>query len=115
LETQKKMLPPPADVPIQGVYGRPSVMPTAKLPKPTTMSMQNSNLTGALPQNSLPMLYPGFDPKNQDIAPLDNMFNQANGAVSGNPMDDNWGGVEYTENLVNAGYYKDNEVSKVSF
>lgn len=30
---------------------------------------------------------------------------------SPNPMDPNWGGAEYTQSLVDKGYYKDNEVS----
>jgi hypothetical protein len=30
--------------------------------------------------------------------------------VSPNPMDPNWGGAEYTQHLVDEGYYKDNEV-----
>ena len=33
---------------------------------------------------------------------------------SSNPMDDNWGGIDYTQNLVDSGYYAGNEVSKVS-
>jgi hypothetical protein len=30
--------------------------------------------------------------------------------VSPNPMDDNWGGSKYTQQLVDKGYYKENEV-----
>ena len=30
---------------------------------------------------------------------------------SPDPMDPNWGGSAYTEDLVNKGYYKSNEVS----
>jgi hypothetical protein len=30
--------------------------------------------------------------------------------VSPNPMDTNWGGAEYKQNLVDKGYYVDNEV-----
>ena len=30
---------------------------------------------------------------------------------SDNAMDPNWGGAKYTDALVSAGYYKDNEVS----
>ncbi len=37
-----------------------------------------------------------------------------NGDLSADPMDDNWGGVEYTERLVEAGVYKDDEVFKIS-
>ena len=31
--------------------------------------------------------------------------------ISPDPMDPNWGGAEYTQSLVDAGYYADNEVS----
>jgi hypothetical protein len=71
-------------------------------------NMQSGNMqSGNMPYSA--NNYSGFDPQNQLNTPLDNMFNQTQG-VSPNPMDHNWGGVEYTENLVKAGYYKDNEV-----
>lgn len=111
--TMQNIMPPPANVPINGIYG-------------------TSNLTSALPPNGLPIdftadnykendintyagpnIYPGYDPQNQTIGantPLDKMFNQTTG-VSPNPMDHNWGGVEFTENLVKSGYYKGNQVS----
>tara|TARA_Y100001980_G_C14447720_1_gene232314 strand:+ start:315 stop:890 length:576 start_codon:yes stop_codon:yes gene_type:complete len=57
-------------------------------------------------------LYPGFDPDNQYIGlitPLD-IINQNVNGVSASPIDDNWGGVNYTKDLVKKGYYKDNEV-----
>lgn len=46
--------------------------------------------------------YPGYDQQNQYIGettPLDKMFN-SNSEVSANAMDTNWGGVEYTEDLI---------------
>tara|TARA_A100001388_G_C28750210_1_gene491727 strand:+ start:976 stop:1560 length:585 start_codon:yes stop_codon:yes gene_type:complete len=52
--------------------------------------------------------YPGHDQENQYIGlntPLDKMFNDKN-SVSANPMDTNWGGQEYTETIVNTGYYQ---------
>ena len=36
---------------------------------------------------------------------------QEKAPVSPDPMDPNWGGSEYTQELVEKGYYKDNEVS----
>ena len=39
---------------------------------------------------------------------IDKTFNN----LSPNPMDSNWGGVDFTEKLVQSGYYKDNEVIK---
>jgi hypothetical protein len=44
--------------------------------------------------------------------PLDQIKNSdANMLYSDNPMDPNWGGSKYTDALVEAGYYKDNEVN----
>ena len=31
---------------------------------------------------------------------------------SPNAMDDNWGGIQYTQHLIDSGYYADNEVKK---
>lgn len=58
--------------------------------------------------------YPGFDQQNQYVGldtPLDKMYNEAKGGLSPNPMDDNWGGAKYTQQLIDQGYYKDNEVA----
>jgi hypothetical protein len=58
--------------------------------------------------------YPAYDQQNQDIGvytPLDAMAQENKGALSPNPMDPNWGGAAYTKSLVQAGYYKPNEVS----
>lgn len=57
--------------------------------------------------------YPGFDPKDQYIGlntPLDKIYNQSYNGVSPNPMDTNWGGADFTEDLVKKGYYADNEL-----
>ena len=54
--------------------------------------------------------YPGFDPDNQYIGktvPIDMMEGEA-GAVSGNPMDSNWGGNQHTNQLIAAGVYDGN-------
>ena len=44
-----------------------------------------------------------------DIDELD-YITQVTG-MSPNPMDSNWGGAEFTQALVDAGYYKENEVA----
>ena len=58
--------------------------------------------------------YPAFDQSSYyvgAITPLDQIKNSdANMLYSDNPMDPNWGGSKYTDALVDAGYYKDNEV-----
>ncbi len=56
--------------------------------------------------------YPGFDPKNQYVGlktPLDKIDDSQQG-ISPNPMDPNWGGPSYTQNLIDQGFYKENEV-----
>jgi len=58
--------------------------------------------------------YPAFDQSSYYVGtttPLDQMNTQEeNMLYSPNPMDDNWGGAEYTQSLVDQGYYKDDEV-----
>jgi hypothetical protein len=58
---------------------------------------------------------PGFDASSYyqgSTTPLDMMNKQQeNLLVSPDPMDPNWGGPEYTDKLVDAGYYKGNEVN----
>jgi hypothetical protein len=58
--------------------------------------------------------YPGYDPQNQYIGsytPLDKLHNiQKNKPISDNPMDPNWGGPQYTREMVKEGKYKGDEV-----
>jgi hypothetical protein len=58
--------------------------------------------------------YPAHDQTDYYIGtttPLDMMnVKQEQLPVSPDPMDPNWGGSEYTQNLVDKGYYGDNEV-----
>lgn len=58
--------------------------------------------------------YPAFDAHgfySGVFTPLDEMnVKQQNMLYSPNPMDDNWGGMNYTQELVDSGFYKDNEV-----
>lgn len=59
--------------------------------------------------------YPGYDQTSYYVGtttPLDKMnTKQEASAVSPDPMDPNWGGAEYTQKLVDSGYYAGNEVS----
>ena len=59
--------------------------------------------------------YPAFDQTSYYVGattPLDIMDqSKENLLFSDNPMDPNWGGTKYTQALVDAGYYKGNEVS----
>jgi len=58
--------------------------------------------------------YPAHDQTDYYIGtttPLDEInMAQEKASVSPNPMDPNWGGPEYTQKLVDSGYYADNEV-----
>lgn len=59
--------------------------------------------------------YPGYDPINLyqgEYTPLDKMTHQQEGSgkLSTNAMDINWGGHNFTESAVDAGYYKGDEV-----
>ena len=59
--------------------------------------------------------YPAYDQTSYYIGtttPLDKMNTQQEAAkISPDPMDPNWGGSDYTQKLVDQGYYKDNNVS----
>lgn len=55
---------------------------------------------------------PGFDPLNQyvgDYTPLDQIANEKQ-SLSDNPMDNNWGGVQYSRSQVESGKYDDEAV-----
>ena len=58
--------------------------------------------------------YPAYDQTDYYIGtttPLDMMdVKQEQAPISPNPMDPNWGGAAYTQELVDKGYYKENEV-----
>ena len=60
--------------------------------------------------------FAGFDPYGQDIGKITDLDELAmkpeTEEISDNPMDPNWGGVMYTQELVDAGKYKDREVTR---
>lgn len=64
-------------------------------------------------------LYPGFDPYGMNVGrktKLDEIHEStARSRKSDNPMDPNWGGVEYTQNQVNSGKYAAREVTKQTY
>ena len=85
------------------------------MPAPTSMPIQGSVTRSSLGDET-PGETPGFDAHYSCDSPsLDNLFNDNNNQVSPSPMDTNWGGIKYTEKLIESGYYKDNEVSKAPF
>jgi hypothetical protein len=60
--------------------------------------------------------YPGFDPQGQSVGVYTNVDKTHDStrftALSDNPMDPNWGGVQYTRQIVNSGKYDDNNVTR---
>lgn len=60
--------------------------------------------------------FAGFDPYGQDVGKITDLDELAmkpeTEEISDNPMDPNWGGVMYTQQLVDAGKYKDREVTR---
>ena len=86
--------------------------PTTPVPLPLkfTPLIDATRNDGAYNSNS----YPAYDQSSYYVGsttPLDMMNNSnANMLYSDNAMDPNWGGTEYTQALVDTGYYADNEV-----
>ena len=63
--------------------------------------------------------YPGFDPEGQYVGiytNLDAVHDSTKQSInSDNPMDPNWGGIEYTRKAVKSGKYEDREITKPVF
>jgi len=63
--------------------------------------------------------YPGFDPVGLQIgvySKIDAVHDSTEKSkVSDNPMDLNWGGVEYTQKSIDSGKYEENEVTRPSY
>ena len=62
--------------------------------------------------------YPGFDPMGQHIGEytnIDSIHDSTNTRkISDNPMDSNWAGVTYTQQMVDSGKYVGNEITSPS-
>lgn len=60
--------------------------------------------------------YPGFDPQGQYIGIYTNLDKTHDSTerttVSDNPMDSNWGGIQFTNQTVESGKYADRQVTK---
>lgn len=91
------------------------------LNKPPTVLIDNNVSTDLidaghsdLPYNENSM--PGFDPNDFYVGkktPLDVMNEKQEALLhSPDPMDNNWGGQFFTQQLIDKGYYKDNEITK---
>lgn len=97
---------------------RPSITePQAGIP-PNFPVYPNPTLLVDATRNDMPYnknSYPAFDQSSfytGSTTPLDGMnIEQENMLYSPDPMDPNWGGPDYTQNLVDSGYYAGNEVA----
>jgi hypothetical protein len=110
-------LPPSAAAPIGIASQVPPLMETALEPV-GDQAYPNPTLLVDATRNDPPYNqagYPAYDQTSYYIGtttPLDAMdIQQEKAKVSPNPMDPNWGGSAYTQNLVDKGYYKENEVA----
>jgi hypothetical protein len=60
--------------------------------------------------------YSGFDPHGQYVGVFTNLdeihYSTTNNKFSDNPMDPNWGGVEYTQQMIDTGKYEENNINK---
>ena len=106
---------PPSTAAPMGIASQvPPIMESSLTPK--EMAYPNPTLLVDATRNDPPYnkgSYPAHDQTSYYIGtttPLDSM-NYEKASVSPDPMDPNWGGSEYTQKLVEQGYYKGNEVS----
>tara|TARA_B100000900_G_scaffold368081_1_gene345037 strand:- start:617 stop:1225 length:609 start_codon:yes stop_codon:yes gene_type:complete len=91
--------------PLEPNAGMPNVPPQIQSPEPETLLTDANRDDNVFNVNT----YAGFDPQDQyigSITPLDK-FEHADAEISPNPMDTNWGGNKFTQNLIKKGYYKD--------
>ena len=86
--------------------------PTTTVPLPLKFTQLVDATRGDPPYNQNG--YPAFDQSSYYVGaltPLDAIKNSDHNMLySDNAMDPNWGGTEYTQALIDSGYYKDNEV-----
>jgi len=109
-------LPPSAAAPI-GIASQVSPMMETSLEPIGEDAYPNPTLLVDATRNDPPYnqgSYPAHDQTSYYIGtttPLDAMEMAAESAkISPDPMNPNWGGAEYTQDLVDKGYYKDDEV-----
>ena len=111
-----EFLPPSGDAPTGIASQVPPIMESS-LGDPNALAYPNPTLLVDATRNDPPYnkgTYPAHDPTSYYVGtttPLDMMdVAQEKAIVSPNPMDTNWGGADYTRDLVAKGYYAENEV-----
>jgi hypothetical protein len=110
-------LPPSAAAPMGIASSSGETIMESSLGNPDALAYPNPTLLVDATRNDPPYNkggYPAYDQTDYYVGtttPLDAIdIQQEQAAVSPNAMDPNWGGAEYTQNLVEKGYYKKNEV-----
>lgn len=90
----------------------------SSLGTPDSLAYPNPTLLVDATHNDPPYNYKGYPSHDQTsyyvgtTTPLDMMnVAQEKAPISPDPMDPNWGGAEYTQSLVDKGYYNENQVS----
>jgi len=108
---------PPSDAAPTGIASQVHPIMESSLGDPNALAYPNPTLLVDATRNDPPYnkgSYPAYDETSYYIGtttPLDMMnVAQEKAPISPNPMDSNWGGAEYTQSLVDRGYYKENEV-----
>ena len=118
LMNNPNIIPPPSNTPIQG-YGN------AKDSRDlynyrTTPDLDGASSGGNLGKDHLCLgittiddknNYPGYNTPALIKGEYTDFEKKNFKGLSPNPMDSNWGGMDFTEKLIQAGYYKEDEVS----
>jgi len=111
-------LPPSAAAPMGIASSTGETIMETSLGYPDTPAYPNPTLLVDATRNDPPYnkgSYPAYDETTYYIGkttPLDMMdIKQEQAIVSPNPMDSNWGGADYTQSLVDKGYYKGDEMN----
>lgn len=109
---------PQAGLPPSIASSQGGVIPDSAIPNSSPLLSPNPTLLVDATRNDPPYnenSYPGYDQTSYYVGtttPLDVMNTiQENQAISPDAMDPNWGGPNYTADLVQKGYYKNNNVS----
>lgn len=108
---------PPSSAAPSGIASSGDIIMESSLGDPNALAYPNPTKLVDATRNDPPYnkgSYPAHDQTSYYVGtttPLDMMdVKQEQAVVSPNPMDPNWGGSEYTQSLIEKGYYKDNEV-----
>lgn len=111
---------PPSSAPPIGIASQEQPIMESSLGDSNAIAYPNPTLLVDATRNDPPYnkgSYPAHDQTSYYVgttSPLDMMdVRQEQAAISPNPMDSNWGGSDYTQTLVDKGYYRDNEILNI--